>query len=202
MPAVNPDFHGGAERSPVALLIIDMINDLDFSGGPRLLRCALPAARAIRALKERAARHGAAAIYVNDNFGQWRSDFRQIVAHCGREGMCGAPLVRELAPGEGDYVVVKPRHSGFFTTTLELLLHAIGARTLVLTGVAGDICVLFTANDAYMRGFRLIIPPDCVASETAEYNEQALSLMERRLKAELTRSDAIDVAGLMKGEAE
>ena len=202
MPAVNPDFHGGAEKSSVALLIIDMINDLDFGGGPKLLRHALPAAQAIRALKRRAAAAGAAAIYVNDNFGQWRSDFRQIVAHCGREGMQGAPLVEALAPGEDDYFVVKPKHSGFFTTTLELLLHALGARTLILTGVAGDICVLFTANDAYMRGFRLIVPPDCVASETAEFNEQALSLMERRLKAELTRSDAIDLAGLMKGEGE
>ena len=202
MPAVNPDFHGGAEKSPVALLIIDMINDLDFRGGPNLLRHALPAAQAIRALKRRAAEAGAAAIYVNDNFGQWRSDFRQIVAHCGRERMRGAPLVEALAPGEEDYFVVKPKHSGFFTTTLELLLHALGARTLILTGIAGDICVLFTANDAYMRGFRLIVPPDCVASETAEFNDQALSLMERRLKAELTRSDAIDLAGLTKGEGE
>jgi nicotinamidase-related amidase len=202
MPAVNPDFHSGAEPSPVALLIIDMINDLDFPGGPKLLRCALPAARALRALKERAARHGVAAIYVNDNFGQWRSDFRQIVAHCGREGVCGAPLAQALAPAEDDYFVVKPRHSGFFTTTLELLLRALGARTLILSGIAGDICVLFTANDAYMRGFRLIVPPDCVASETAEYNEQALSLMERRLKAELARSEAIDFAALMKGEGE
>lgn len=202
MPAVNPDFHGGGgERSPVALLIIDMINDLDFAGGPKLLRQALPAAEAIRALKRRAAEAGAASIYVNDNFGQWRSDFRQIVAHCGREGMCGAPLVRTLEPAGDDYFVVKPKHSGFFTTTLELLLHALGARTLILTGVAGDICVLFTANDAYMRGFRLVVPPDCVASEMAAFNEQALALMERRLKAELTRSEAIDFAGLMKGEA-
>jgi nicotinamidase-related amidase len=198
MPAVNPDFYGGADRSPVALLIIDMINDLDFPEGPKLLRHALPAAEATRALKRRAAEAGAATIYVNDNFGQWRSDFRQIVVHCGREGMCGAPLVRALAPEKGDYFVVKPKHSGFFTTTLELLLHALGARTLILTGIAGDICVLFTANDAYMRGFRLIAPPDCVASETAEFNEQALALMARRLKAELPRSTEIDVAKLMK----
>jgi nicotinamidase-related amidase len=201
MPAVNPEFHAGAERSPVAQQIIDMINDLDFPEGPKLLRHALPAAEATRALKRRCAQAGVASIYVNDNFGQWRSDFRQIVAHCGREGMCGAPLVHALAPENSDYLVVKPKHSGFFTTTLELLLHALGARTLILAGVAGDICVLFTANDAYMRGFRLIVPPDCVASETAEFNEQALALMERRLKAELPRSTEIDFATLMKGEA-
>ena len=200
MAKVSPNFDAGPERSPVALLIIDMINDLDFPGGPDLLRHALTAARAIRGLKRRAAEAGVAAIYVNDNFGQWRSDFRQIVAHCGAEGGRGAPLVEVLVPEERDYFVVKPRHSGFFTTTLELLLNAIGANTLVLTGTAGDICVLFTANDAYMRGFRLIVPPDCVASESAEYNEQALSLMERRLKAELTPSEAIDFAALCKGE--
>lgn len=202
MLAVNPDFHGGAERSPAALVVVDMINDLEFAGGPALLRAALPAAKAIRKLKRRAGEAGAACVYVNDNFGQWRSDFRQIVAHCGREGMCGAPLVRELRPDERDYFVLKPKHSGFFSTTLELLLDALGAKTLVLTGIAGDICVLFTANDAYMRGFRLIVPADCVASETEARNEQALELMRRHLKADVPRSDEIDFRALMKGQAE
>jgi len=194
--AVNPDFHGGAGRSAVALLIVDMINDLDFEGGPRLLRHALPAARAIRALKRRAARAGAPAIYVNDNFGQWRSDFRQIVAHCGAEGACGAPLVEALRPEDDDYFVIKPKHSGFFSTTLELLLDSLGARTLILTGIAADICVLFTANDAYMRDFEIVVPADCVASESEERARQALDLMRRHLKADTGPSEAVDFAAL------
>lgn len=199
--AVNPDFHGGAEPSPVALLIIDMINDLDFEGGPRLLRQALPAADAIRALKRRAALAKVATAYVNDNFGQWRSDFRQIVAHCGAAGACGAPLVERLKPEHDDYFVIKPKHSGFFSTTLELLLDSLGARTLILTGVAADICVLFTANDAYMRGYRVVVPANCVAAETPERTEQALDLMRRHLKAEVRSSASIDLDALAR-EAE
>ena len=194
--AVNPDFHGGAERSAVALLIVDMINDLDFEGGPRLLRHALPAAQAIRTLKRRAARAKAPTIYVNDNFGQWRSDFRQIVDHCGAEGACGASLVEALRPEDDDYFVVKPKHSGFFSTTLELLLDSLGARRLILTGIAADICVLFTANDAYMRGFEIVVPADCVASESTERARQALDLMRRHLKADTGPSKAVDFAAL------
>lgn len=196
--AVNPDFHGGAGPSPVALLIVDMINDLEFEGGPRLLRHALPAADAIRALKRRAARAKVASVYVNDNFGQWRSDFRQIVAHCGAGGACGAPLVERLAPEADDYFVVKPKHSGFFSTTLELLLDSLGARTLILTGIAADICVLFTANDAYMRGYRILVPPDCIAAETGERTAQALELMKRHLKVDVALSHEIDIDSLMR----
>ena len=58
--------------------------------------------------------------------------------------------------------------------------------TLILTGMAGDICVLFSANDAYMRDLRIIVPPDCIASEDVERNIQALSLMQRVLKADTT----------------
>jgi nicotinamidase-related amidase len=199
--AVNPDFHGGAEPNPAALLIIDMINDLDFAGGPKLLRHALPAAEAIAALKRRAARARIPTIYVNDNFGQWRSDFRQIVEHCGAPGTCGAPLVARLKPEEDDYFVVKPKHSGFFSTTLELLLDSLAARTLILTGIAADICVLFTANDAYMRGYRIVAPRDCVASETEERAEQALDLMRRHLKAEVAASAELDLDSLAKGAA-
>jgi nicotinamidase-related amidase len=78
-------------------------------------------------------------------------------------------------------------HSGFYSTTLEVLLRHLGVQK-VICGFAGDICVLYTANDAYLRGFGIIVPSDCVASETLSANRYALHQMERFLKAVILRS--------------
>jgi nicotinamidase-related amidase len=141
-------------------------------------------ARKLLRLKQRAKKAGVPVIYVNDNFGRWRSDFRRQVTHCLRENSRGHEIVALLQPDEDDYFVLKPKHSGFFSTTLDTLLSYLGARKLILTGIAGNFCVLFTANDAYMRDYDLIIPSDCTASNTAEENRQALVLMKKFLKAD------------------
>ena len=185
MPAKNSDLHGSApDKSEIALLLIDVINDLDFPEASQLLRHANPMARKIAHLKKRAKAAGIPVIYVNDNFGRWRSDFRRQVVHCLRANSRGREIVALLQPEEEDYFVLKPKHSGFFSTTLDTLLRYLGSKTLILTGVAGNFCVLFTANDAYMRDYELIIPSDCTASNTAEENRQALGLMKKFLKAD------------------
>jgi nicotinamidase-related amidase len=190
MPAKNEDLHGNApDKSDVALLLIDVINDLEFPDGDRLLTHALPMARSIAALKDRAKRAGVPVIYVNDNFGRWRSDLNAQVEHCLTDGVRGKPVVELLRPGPDDYFVLKPKHSGFFSTTLDTLLKYLGVRAVVLTGMAANICVLFTANDAYMRDFHLFVPADCVASNTEEENRHALEQMARVLKAD-TRPSA------------
>ena len=97
-------------------------------------------------------------IYVNDNFGRWQSRFDQIVQHCLQDNVRGKPFVERLIPDEDDYFVLKPKHSGFYQTPLELLLKHLGATRLILTGVSTNSCVLFTANDAYMRDLELIVP--------------------------------------------
>jgi nicotinamidase-related amidase len=185
MPARNPDLHGSApDKSEVALLLIDVINDLDFPEANQLLCYARPMAKKLSRLKQRAKEAGVPVIYVNDNFGRWRSDFRRQVQHCLRDGSRGHEIVSLLQPDEDDYFVLKPKHSGFFSTTLETLLHYLGSRKLILTGIAGNFCVLFTANDAYMRDYDLIIPSDCTVSNTAEENREALALMRKFLKAD------------------
>ena len=194
MPAKNEDLHGNVpDTSPVALLLIDVINDMEFDTGRELLKHALPVARRLADFKRRAKEAGIATIYVNDNFGRWQSDFNKLLKHCLDEDVCGKPLAEILKPEEDDYFVLKPKHSGFFSTTLDTLLEYLQAKTLILTGLTGDICVLFTANDAYMRDFNLIIPSDCVASSTPEANEHALELMERVLKADATPSTELDL---------
>jgi nicotinamidase-related amidase len=144
-------------------------------------------------LKRRAKRAGIPSIYVNDNFGRWQSDFQKLLRHCLDEDVRGKPLATLLQPDAEDYFVLKPKHSGFYLTTLELLLQALGVHTLILTGIAGNICVLFTANDAYMRGYRLIIPADCIASQTVRENTNALHLMQTVLKADVRPSTVLDM---------
>jgi len=193
----NSDLHGNApDKSEVALVLIDVINDLEFEGGEQLLHQALLAARNIARLKENAKAVGIPVIYVNDNFGRWRSDFKKIVEHCLEPDVRGRQLAEILAPEEDDYFVLKPKHSGFFSTTLDLLLEYLGARTLVLAGIAGNNCVLFTANDAYMRDYKLLIPSDCSISIRPEENEYALNQMQQVLKADIRPSEQIDLSSL------
>jgi len=188
----SPDLHGNApDDSPLALLIIDMINGFDFPGGATLLREARPAASRIRALAVTARRAGIPVVYVNDNFGRWRSDFRAVVAHCLGRRMPGRKIVELLRPEREDYFVLKPKHSGFYSTTLSLLLEHLSTRTLILTGIAANICVLFTAQDAYLRGYRLIVPSDCVASEVPSDTRLALAQMRRALDAVTTPSRSL-----------
>jgi nicotinamidase-related amidase len=110
----------------------------------------------------------------------------------------GEPIARRLLPGPNDYFVLKPKHSGFFSTQLDLLLNYLGVRTVIVTGVAGNICVLFTASDAYLRDYKIIVPRDCVASNTPEENDAALQLMAKILKADTRISDELDISELLR----
>lgn len=191
------DRHGTApERSRTVLILVDVINDFDFPEARRLLRFAMPAAQRIAALKKRLKKWRVQAIYVNDNFGRWRSDFRGQVDRCLGEDCAGAPVARLLVPAEDDYFVLKPKHSGFYSTSLEVLLNYLGAKKVIVTGFAGDICVLFTANDAYMRDYELIVPADCMASETAAANRRACHHMKRFLHADIRASRLLRPADL------
>ena len=190
--------HGGMRpatpSTDVALLLIDVINDLAFDGGEELLVQARPMAQAIAELKQRAYQANIPVIYVNDNFGHWRSDFQTIVEYCMRPGVPGRETTAMLRPGQDDYFVIKPRHSAFYQTSLDLLLKYLKVRKLILTGMAADMCVLFTANDAYLREFEVIVPADCCAAESETYRRQSLDLVERVLKADITPSTELDLA--------
>lgn len=191
MPEKNVDLHGSApDKNKIALLLIDVINDFDFPEANQLLRHARPMAKKLLRLKRRVRQAGIPVIYVNDNFGRWKSDFRRIVEHCLANGH-GSELVEMLRPEETDYFVLKPKHSGFFSTTLETLLRYLESEILILTGIAGNFCVLFTANDAYMRDFNLFVPSDCTVSNTKRENDSALKLMKKFLKADTRRSSKI-----------
>ena len=193
-PARNADLHGSApDKCETALLLIDVINDLAFPEAAEMVEDAIAMAKNVRRFAQRARKAGVPVIYVNDNFGRWQSDFRRTIEHCGARKSRGRELVGLLRPAKNDYFVLKPKHSGFFSSTLETLLRYLEAKTLILTGIAGNFCVLFTANDAYMRDYNLFIPQDCCVSNTPRENEEALALMRKFLKADTRPSEEIDL---------
>ena len=186
----------------VALLLIDVVNPMDFDGAENLMPHALRAADAIAALKHRAHVAGIPVIYVNDNYGRWHLGFRDLVEEFRNRGVPGVPLIERLLPDVGsDLFVLKPKHSAFYGTSLDVLLHVKNVRRLILTGFAGNICVFFTANDAHMRGYEVAVPADCIASETREDNDYALRQMARVLGADVRASPSIDLVrnGLRSG---
>lgn len=182
----NPPLHGD-----VALLMIDVINDLEFDDGDKLLQFALPMSERLAKLKQYFCQAGLPVIYANDNFGRWKSDFRFQVEHCLDSNVRGKPIVEQLKPIDDDYFVLKPKHSAFFATTLDVLLEHLRIERLIITGMATDICVLFTGNDAYMRDYQVAVPSDCVAANTQEQSAAALRLMQRVLKADTRDSTAL-----------
>jgi nicotinamidase-related amidase len=177
-----------------ALLLIDVINGFDFPGCEGLVRAAESAAPRIVALRERCRQAEIPIIYVNDNFGQWRSDFRSTVAACLKPDQPGHRVSKALTPGEQDYFVLKPRHSAFYCTALEVLLQQLDSKRLIVVGFATNICVLYTAADAHMRGFEVVVPSDCTASNTPELTAQALQQMKLVSEASVEPSTELDLS--------
>lgn len=186
------------DHSRAALLVLDMISDFQFPDGTKVRHAASRIAPRIAALKERAKKAGVACIYVNDNPGRWRSDSRALIEHCVQPGAPGADIVERLRPEESDYFILKPRHSAFYATPLEVLLTHLGTRRLILTGVSSHQCVLFTANDAHVRNFQLIVPSDCVAGPTTHDTRFALHYFHSVLGARVTPSSTLRPTALIR----
>jgi nicotinamidase-related amidase len=163
--------------SDSALLIVDIINDFAFPGGEQLAQQMGPVLDAIEALRARYDAAQRPVIYVNDNFGRWRSNFDEVITWCGREGAAGAQVAERIKPRDSDYFVLKPAQSGFYQTALATLLEHLEVRHLAMVGLTGDQCVLTTAMDAHMRDYRLWVPGDAVASVTPQRNQRALDYL-------------------------
>jgi nicotinamidase-related amidase len=174
-----------------ALLIIDCINDLEFPGGEKVLPWAMKLAPRLARFRGAAHADDIPVIYVNDNFGHWRSSFAEVYRHCTRGGARGRELCRRLKPSKKDYFILKPRHSAFFATSLVPLLEDLHVRRVILSGIATNICVLFTAHDAHMRGYKIVALSDCCAAESNFDHDVALTQLERFCGATICRSDEV-----------
>lgn len=184
-------FEGGLilSKHQKALLIIDMINNFDFDMGHVLAEKTEHMTNKILSLKQHAFKKNWPIIYINDHYGLWKADIQAVIQTCKNER--SAPILEQMAPSNDDYFLIKPKHSAFYGTGLETLLNELGIQDLILTGIAGNICVLFTANDAYMREYNMIVPKDCIASNDERDNEYALTMMENVLLANITTAKEI-----------
>jgi nicotinamidase-related amidase len=169
-----------------ALLIVDMINDFQFPKGEQLAAFAEELISPILKLKDHFHNKEWPVIYINDHYGLWKADIGLITNYASNE--ISAPIIQEITPGDEDYFLIKPKHSAFYGTALSTLLHELNVESVAVTGLAGNICVFFTANDAYMREFGVYIPKDSIASEEEKFNEYALEMMETVLKADIRPS--------------
>ncbi|OZI07624.1 isochorismatase [Siphonobacter sp. BAB-5385] len=197
MSEKNADLHGNVlEQSPVALLVIDMINDLEFPEGEEFVQSSEQAARNIVRLKEQARQHRIPVIYANDNFGRWRSDFNEVIEHVLHDQVRGQRLAELLRPDQDDYFVLKPKHSAFYATTLSTLLQYFQVKRLILTGISTDSCIAFTASDAYMRDYEVYVPSDCTTARNEEFTKTTLDFLERSVRADTTPSTELDLGKL------
>lgn len=180
-------------RGHTALLILDMITEMDFAGASPMRRGVAAAAATILKLRDAADRLGLPVIYVNDNFGEWHSErYRLVERALGSKD--AQEFVAKLAPRDGDYFIIKPQFSGFYSTNLPVLLPKLGVDRLVLTGISADICILFTAADAHMRDYHLWIPEDAVAAQTPERRRWALEIMKQSMGAETRATSHLKLA--------
>ena len=178
-----------------ALAIIDFVTDFDFDDGELLFKHALPAAKKLSALKERAKKSKAPIIYINDNYGKWQTDFEHQAKDIEEKSAMGRKIIELLRPEKDDYYVLKPQRSGFYETPLAVLLETLGISKLVISGLTTDICVLFTAHDAYMRGFQISVASDCCAAVKPAHHRTALALMERVAGAAILPASRIRFGG-------
>jgi nicotinamidase-related amidase len=180
----------------MALLLIDVLTTFQFPDGNAILQGALRMRDALVRLKARARTARVPVLYVNDNFGDWRSEKEVLMGRCIEAK--GAQFVGPLLPDSEDYFVLKPMHSAFYMTPLEVLLQHLQVETLILTGLTSNSCITASAHDANMRGFDIHIPPDCSCARTAAEHTRALAQLETSAGANLTRSTSLKFPNLIR----
>lgn len=164
-----------------AILFIDIINQFNFNGAHKLLNHTKEILPNLLNLKQFAKKHDLPIIYINDHYGLWQADYNKIIDHC--QNKYNTEIINALKPDKEDFFLIKPMHSAFFQTPLKSLLTELDRSHLIIAGIAGDICILFTAKDAYMDQYTMHIPKNCLASEEKSGNNYALYLMKSVMKA-------------------
>ena len=196
--AMRPRKHAQISPSPVpvALLIVDVITTFGFPDGDEILQQALLMRDALVKLKARARQIGMPVLYVNDNFGDWRSEKEILMGRCLEAK--GGEFVRSLMPDSDDYFVLKPMHSAFYMTPLEVLLRHLKINVLILTGLTSNSCLTVTAHDANMRGFNIYIPRDCSCARNFEEHSQALNQLGMMAGVNTTPSTSLKLPNVVR----
>lgn len=93
---------------------------------------------------------------------------------CCLEGTWGVDYFR-IRPASDDIVVDKHTFSGFHRTSLHEELQRRGVRTLVMTGVATNVCVDSTLREGFFLGYYIVVAEDCVGSGNRLAHDGTLS---------------------------
>ena len=174
-----------------AVLVIDVLSDFRFVDGAALLRRFRPCVAPLAQLLRRARKRGVPVIYANDNFGRWRSNADDVGERIRVANPAAWHALEPIRPCPSDYVVLKPRHSAFYCTPLELLLEALDVRRLVLTGVSASSCIWFTGADAHVRGYQVVVPSDGVAAASVRLRSAVLEIMRDSLGAQVVTARGV-----------
>ncbi|HYI99066.1 MAG TPA: isochorismatase family cysteine hydrolase [Thermoleophilaceae bacterium] len=174
-----------------ALIVVDMLNPYDHEDADKLIESVEQTIDPIRRLLDRAAGEDVDVIYVNDNYNDWNSSEEELARRAldGRRG----DLVEPILPPEDASFVIKARHSIFYGTPLEHLLHERELDHLVLCGQVTEQCILYSALDAYVRRFSVGVASDAVAHIDRSLADAALKMMERNMRAEIAPAAACDL---------
>jgi nicotinamidase-related amidase len=174
-----------------ALLVIDMLNPYEHDDAEKLVQSVEEVVDVVRLLIERAEGEGADVIYVNDNHSDWNSSQEELAQRAlqGRRPDLVEPV---LSPDDASFVI-KARHSVFYGTPLEHLLHERGIDHLVLCGQVTEQCILYSALDAYVRRFDVSVASDAVAHIDRSLADAALRMMERNMGAQVTGAGECDL---------
>jgi nicotinamidase-related amidase len=174
--------------SDVAVLVIDMLNTYRHEDANVLADHVAdiidPLAGLISQTRDR---DDVDLIYVNDNYGDFTADFDDLVENALRGER--PDLISPIAPPESCLRLLKVRHSAFYASSLDYLLGRLEAQRLILTGQVTEQCILYTALDAYVRHFDVVIPPDTVAHIDPELSDAALSMMHKNMHAEIVPAE-------------
>jgi nicotinamidase-related amidase len=174
--------------SASALLVCDMITEYDFQDAETVAAHAPGPVRRIAELVERATADDTLIVYVNDNYGNWDGSRDGLI----RRALQGAhpELVEPIKPEREFGFLWKPRHSAFYETSLNYLLREQGIDRVVITGQVTEQCVLYTALDAYIRHFDIVVPSDAVVPVYPHLADASLELMRRNMQAETPATSA------------
>ena len=170
--------------SKKALLIIDMQNDFCNPSAPLFVPNNPKIIPKIKKEIEKARKENIPIIYTQDWHKPNDKEFKIWPKHC-VAGTEGVEIVKELIPQKNDVIIKKSTYSAFYKTNLAKILKKLKIEALILTGCVTNICVLFTAFDAYVRGYKLIIRKDCLGYVNKKYHEFALNLMKKAFDAKI-----------------
>ncbi|WP_284335221.1 isochorismatase family cysteine hydrolase [Comamonas sp. NoAH] len=178
----------GLPTSEKVLILVDFINPFDFPQANQILPETYQAAQATLRLKKSLSSKGIPTIYANDNYGTWHSNFDVILQKCKNLKGLRGEIAELLAPEPDDLIVLKPQHSAFHSTPLHHLLTQMKAKTLIITGVATDMCIMVSVTDACMLGYDVWVPNDCTAAESFESKNSVLNNLKKSFKCSIRKS--------------